>query len=298
MSGSILPNLEEMGESANNDDKNLFVWDQTLLGKELGDIDNPILVSCDPNDPPAKNIQSSWLNDSSEFYPELIKKRDLKGGSKLLEEVSQDVFHLEEENKDSVQTPAWSKNDEQTKGLSSVQEPDPKGDSKRKRKRTTTSERVKKSRERKEKYYKDLEIKVAHLEQKWESLVKEVADYKAKLSAYENLENTTDSSNPHCLDSKFFDVARKKIQEINEGDISIVKVFEEIGRRYGPFGQEKLKVLESSFDCFFENILSGSGIKIAFYACEDFPKNYTEYKKYLKLKKYQQHELYPNPHLR
>mmetsp|Transcript_526 Transcript_526/g.524 ORF Transcript_526/g.524 Transcript_526/m.524 type:complete len:99 (+) Transcript_526:526-822(+) len=97
-------------------------------------------------------------------------------------------------------------------------------------------------------------------------LTKELADYKTKLSFYENMQNTPGSANFQSVDSKFFDNVRKKIQESKESDLTIVKAFEKVGNLYGPFGQEKLKVLESSFNCFLENILSGSNIKIAFYA--------------------------------
>ena len=112
------------------------------------------------------------------------------------------------------------------------------------------------------------------------------------------MDNKTDSDNVQSVDAKFFDQVLKRIQESQENDLSVFKSIEKVRSQFGPFGREKLKVLESSFDCFLENILSGSNIKIAFYACENFPKNYTEYQKYLKLKKYQQHEKYPDKHVR
>lgn len=68
---------------------------------------------------------------------------------------------------------------------------------------------------------------------------------------------------------------------------------------YGPFGKEKLKLLENSFDMFLENILSGAGFKMCFYAIDkSLPPEYEDYVSFNKMKKYQQHEKYPDENIR
>lgn len=226
------------------------------------------------------------------------QRRKLKENDKSMD--AEFPFYLSEEMKDEIDDTPWN---EQTDGdINTRNQCKLRSDAdmsiQSKRKRASLSTRVKKCRERKEKFYRDLEDRAARLEKKWEMLTKEVSDYKTRLAYYEAIDNKTDSENPQSVDSKFLDNVRKKIQESHADDLTVVKAVEKVRNLYGPFGQEKLKVLESSFDWFLENILSGSHLKIAFYACEDFPKNYTEYQKYLKLKKYQQHEKYPDEHVR
>mmetsp|Transcript_16828 Transcript_16828/g.14756 ORF Transcript_16828/g.14756 Transcript_16828/m.14756 type:complete len:222 (-) Transcript_16828:64-729(-) len=72
-----------------------------------------------------------------------------------------------------------------------------------------------------------------------------------------------------------------------------------IGKNYGPFGIEKVKILDHSFDMFLENILSGPGIKQEFYSIDrDLPKNFTEIQSFMKMKKYQQYESIPDEYVR
>lgn len=68
-----------------------------------------------------------------------------------------------------------------------------------------------------------------------------------------------------------------------------------INIKYGPFGEEKVRILENSFDMFLENIISGPGVKQEFYSIDkDMPRTFSENQSFLKMKKYQQYEKYPD----
>ena len=67
---------------------------------------------------------------------------------------------------------------------------------------------------------------------------------------------------------------------------------------FGPFGSEKVKILENSFNSILENMLCW-GNKLFLYAVEkDLPKSKADYERYDKLKKFKRHEIYPDPLVR
>ena len=81
--------------------------------------------------------------------------------------------------------------------------------------------------------------------------------------------------------------------------LSCFEAMKSLGEAYGPFGHEKVKILENSFDIFLENILSGPGLKQEFYAIDkNLPKSYIENESFLKMKKFQQYEKYPDDNVR
>ena len=96
----------------------------------------------------------------------------------------------------------------------------------------------------------------------------------------------------------FFDKVDKLLQDTDDIE-KVSKAISEAGKNYGPFGKEKIKLLENSFDMFLENILSGSPCKIIFYAVDkDIPQTHAEFQSFLKMKKYQTYEKYPDEALR
>lgn len=68
---------------------------------------------------------------------------------------------------------------------------------------------------------------------------------------------------------------------------------------FGPFGNEKVKILENSFKAILENMFCG-GNKLLLYVIEnkDLPKWKADYERYEKLKKFKRYELYPDPLVR
>ena len=64
-------------------------------------------------------------------------------------------------------------------------------------------------------------------------------------------------------------------------------------------GKEKMKILEGSFDMFLENILCGTDFKSLFYAADkELPNTFAEAQMYLRLKKFQKYEQFPDEKFR
>ena len=126
---------------------------------------------------------------------------------------------------------------------------------------------------------------------------KEIKYLKHKLRLYEFKKDPTYEDNQDYESNVF-----KRIEDWikTEGDkVSCYDGMRVIGKKFGPFGTEKIKILENSFDMFLENIVSGPGLKQEFYAVDkDFPKTFAENESFLKMKKYQQYESIPDEYLR
>jgi len=120
-----------------------------------------------------------------------------------------------------------------------------------------------------------------------------------KLAQYEGKDtqaSTTDSTN---LDTKLFDRLQEFVKNYDGDNNDLIKMLSKISSQYGAFGEEKMKVLEKSFDGFLENIMSGANLKLAFYVAErPMPVKYKDFERYAKLKKYQRYEEYPDEYMR
>jgi len=181
----------------------------------------------------------------------------------------------------------------------SQEEVSSKDSSENKKPKLSNKERARRARQRKKKYYDDLENRVKYLEGKCENMAKELDYCKNKLAIYEDKSTDGSVGTFDSLDNKIFERMEDYIKCYKGDEVNLQNAIDNVHDQYGPFGQEKIKLLEKSFDNFLENILTGAHFKLSFYVFgKEFPKNYTEYQKYSRLKKFQQHEKYPDEHIR
>lgn len=128
--------------------------------------------------------------------------------------------------------------------------------------RTSDKERSRKFRQRKKRYYEGLEKRVSELEEQNEKLSKELDYYKEKLQGYQSGSTTRSQFGRESLSSKFFSEYQNYVEKAKEDDPNLFQGIKKIIESYGVFGHEKVKLLDNSFDMLFENIMSGSGIKL------------------------------------
>jgi len=169
-----------------------------------------------------------------------------------------------------------------------------------KKPRVSNKDRARKARQRKKKYYEDLEKRVEYLEKKTLKLTKENDYLTQKLKIYENgtSEAKTKKENACGFQENIFDDIKKKLENIPD-DTPMMQAFSEMSNKFGPFGCQKKKIMENSFNMIIENMLCGEGIKLQLYGVDkNIPETREEYERYTKMKKYQQYEEYPDPLVR
>ena len=169
-----------------------------------------------------------------------------------------------------------------------------------KKTRVSNKDRARKARQRKKKYYEDLEKRVEYLEKKTLKLTKENDYLTQKLKIYENgTSELKPTSEDACgFQGKIFDDIKKKLENISD-DTPMMQAFSEMSNKFGPFGCQKKKIMENSFNMIIENMLCGEGIKLQLYGVDkNIPETREEYERYTKMKKYQQYEEYPDPLVR
>jgi len=116
-----------------------------------------------------------------------------------------------------------------------------------------------------------------------------------QLARYEEKDIKANTSETTNLEIKLFDKLEKFIKESEWKNENIVQMISKTTSLYGAFGEEKIKILEKSFDNFVENIMTGANLKLAFYAVDKpLPTKYKDFERYVKLKKYQRYEAYPD----
>ena len=117
-------------------------------------------------------------------------------------------------------------------------------------------------------------------------LTQQIELYKNKVAFYEGKDTQQSvAAESTDIDSKLFDRFESHILNSKDGTDCWMGIIANSIALYGPFGSEKLKILDKSFDWFVENILAGSNLKLAFYANEQkLPKTYKEFESYAKLK--------------
>ena len=164
--------------------------------------------------------------------------------------------------------------------------------------RMSNKERAKKARERKKKYYDDLEHQVIYLEELCKKLAKELHYYKHKVQLYE-FSLKDQPIGPHNQELKLIDGMIEKLTSIDSEEFEFIGTMEKLSEGYSALGKEKLKNLESSFEMFLDNILVGTDFKALFYAADKpLPQTFSDCQSYLKMKKFQLYEKYPDEKLR
>ena len=162
----------------------------------------------------------------------------------------------------------------------------------------SNKERARKARQRKKKYYEDLEQRANYLEDLCKKLTKEVQFYKHKVRLFECSNKNTGKMDLN-RDIRMIDSLIEKAKEMDSKDSKIFDTLQKIYSGYSAMGTEKMKILENSFDIFLENILWGTDFKAVFYAADkQIPETWAECQSYLKLKKFQKYELYPDENVR
>ncbi|CAI2365188.1 unnamed protein product [Moneuplotes crassus] len=196
----------------------------------------------------------------------------------------QPLDHYEERtSQDQVEKSTSSKEDELT--------------SKRKSK-ISDKERARRARQRKKKYYEDLEKRCENLETAYHKLTKELEYCKHKLSIYENNSDANLNKGFQDLEKQFFERVIDFIEK-SDNAVNCVETFKKIGKSYGAFGEEKVKILDNCINMFLENAFSGSMIKQDLYILDKkFPTTFAEKESFMKMKKFQQFEKYPDEFVR
>lgn len=216
-----------------------------------------------------------------------------------------------DERMDDVQSPEEEKFPDSTSLINNINETmsesgpshDKKSDdnnSKEDKIKISNKERARKARQRKKKYYEDLERRAEFLENKVTKLNQELEYLKQKLKIYEAGNKTAQQCTSVDFENHLFESIKTAIEKApNEMD-KLLEAFNTISEKYGPIGEEKVKILDYSFDMILENSLCGPGMKSLFYMWdrEDIPKSAEDFDKYEKMKKYQQYESYPDPIIR
>lgn len=91
----------------------------------------------------------------------------------------------------------------------------------------------------------------------------------------------------------------ERARKIDNNDGRLMETIKNIQKGYSNIGDEKRKILDGSFDLFMENILCGTDFKSMFYSVDKgVPSSFAEAQSYLKMKKFQKYELYPDEKFR
>jgi hypothetical protein len=160
------------------------------------------------------------------------------------------------------------------------------------RTRIPDKERARKARQRKKKYYEDLEKRVDYLEQKCKKLSDELDYCRHKLSLYEYGPQGSEESKSG---TSLFNKVEGYLSKSNADDEKLRQFMTGLTRKYGAFGQEKLRIVENSFDMLIENMLSGSSLKLVLYvADQERPADLKGYEKFKNMKKFEQFEKVPD----
>ena len=166
-----------------------------------------------------------------------------------------------------------------------------------KKPKSTNKERAKKARQRKKKYYEELEKRAEYLEKKVSDLSNELEFWKQKIRVYEGQRSSLVPNSDVCIKTWLIDDWLKHIKTIPDST-EFMKTVHQITDSYGPFGEEKIKILDYAFESIIENMLCG-GTKLLLYIInKDIPQTPTEFENYWKLKKFEKFDKYPNPFVR
>jgi len=167
-----------------------------------------------------------------------------------------------------------------------------------KKPKNTNKERARKARQRKKKYYEDLEKRAEYLEKKVTELNKELDYCKQKIRVYEGKNASSEPKGESCLQRCLIDECIQMLKSVPE-ETRFLSIIEKLCGSYGPFGKEKIKILDNTFNSIVENMLSG-GTKLMLYVIdkENMPKTAEEFINYSKLKKFEKYEKYPDPLVR
>ena len=164
-------------------------------------------------------------------------------------------------------------------------------------KKQSGKERARKSRQRKKKYYDDLESLNQHLQKQVDKLTKEVEYYKQRLKTLEW--NNEPTSVRKCQEFEDFFV-NNVVDEIKK--IPDYKKVLEIGRwywkDYGPFGVERVKIIDSAFTQILDNLVFPTNKLFLYIADKDIPITKDQFERYKTMKKFEQYENYPDPFVR
>lgn len=144
---------------------------------------------------------------------------------------------------------------------------------------------------------KTLKNRAEYLEKKVIQLNNELDYCKRKLKVYESEGKTVNENNERPIQNCLMNDCVKLIKDIPD-EQALLNYFNLKEENYGPFGVEKIKILENSFNSILENMLC-CGSKLMLYVAEkELPKTKADYERYDKLKKFKSHEIYPDPLVR
>ena len=162
----------------------------------------------------------------------------------------------------------------------------------------TNKERARRARQRKKKYYEDLEDRVQHLEK--ENRLLKIENEQLKTAA---LWDANSKFAPPKSEQKatVCSMINDTIGMMNKlpSSTKLVEAMQKMEEQYGPYGHEQIKILDNWFQNILENIASSS-CKIMLYCMdhESMPKTKEEFDSFIYMKKFEKHEKYPDPIMR
>lgn len=107
------------------------------------------------------------------------------------------------------------------------------------------------------------------------------------------------SDNDVSIDLKLMTEIESYLKNCDQNDENLQNSIKILNEKFGMYGTEKIRIIEDTFDMLLENMLSGCGMKLAFYALDkDKPTSKAEFDSYGFMKKLELHEKYPDEKLR
>jgi hypothetical protein len=107
------------------------------------------------------------------------------------------------------------------------------------------------------------------------------------------------SDNDVNIDLKLMTEIENYLKNCDQKDQDLQNSIKVLNEKFGMYGTEKVRIIEDTFDMLLENMLSGCGMKLAFYALDkDKPARKSEFDTYGFMKKLELHEKYPDEKVR
>ena len=148
----------------------------------------------------------------------------------------------------------------------------------------SNKERARKARQRKKKYYEDLENKVTNLQKENDSLKSQLDYWKSKIQFLERVNYQSTSSDTGQFQMGLIDDCIDIVASLPKDREGLLKIISQMNDSFGPYGHNHVKILDSCFQSIVENSC-GSVCKLMLYCCDkNLPKSKEEFDSYKVMK--------------